>query len=116
MFGCFPKTLIVDSLPCESLDNPKEIIKRTYMLQTNEVPMAIEVTDEYIKWNFKVSKPKIVYFKYISDLRLVDDNSGRVEIRFKNNATNDTQIILTLDQEIAIRGYSAIKCMIESNK
>ena len=122
--------VIFDSIPCEKFRDPKETIKKIYLVQkANKVPKEIIVSDESIflsydkdlhhhitggttthTWN------SAIYFQDIQELRIVHDNSGRYEIRFYNKATKKNMIIFLYDKDYAIQGVCAINCMIKRQK
>jgi len=126
---CFSQ-VVFDSIPCEKFKDPKETIKKIYLIQkANKVPKEISVDDERIflsydkdvnhhvsggvttqTWN------TAIYFQDIQQLRIVHDNTGRFEIRFFNNASKKTVIIFLYDLNYAIQGVCAINCMIKKQK
>jgi hypothetical protein len=127
--GCFSKQLIIDPIPCEKFKDCKETIKKIFALQNpKKAPLEITVTDESIVWlvNQDVhhnvtgattshTMQNTLYFKDIEALRLVKDNKPHTyEIRFINRANRKTYIISLRDQDYALQGYSAIKCLMGS--
>ena len=128
--GCFSTTLIVEPIPCDKFIDSKKNIEKVYMSQRpDRAPASIEVTDEAIFLTKDESiyhnitgettvhtKKTAIYFNKIEKLRVVDDNTKRTEIRFYYPASDMTHIVFLYDKDLAIEGYSAIKCMIEKAK
>jgi hypothetical protein len=126
--GCLP-TLKFEAIPCNKFKDCKETIKKVYVLQKpNRAPKGIVVTDEYIAWSKDVAVfhtvtgatsthdfKNVIYFKDIENLRLIYDRSSKI-IAFINKANGTKHDIYLSDEDYAIQGYSAIKCMIEKNK
>ncbi len=124
------KQLVFDPIPCDKFIDCKETIKKVYMVQKSKLaPVQISVTDEYITWSKDVAVQNYmsgattthlfnntIYFRDIERLRVIDDDSGRTEIRFINKANKSEHTIFLYDKDYAIQGYSAIKCLIELNK
>lgn len=127
--NCFSQVKF-DSIPCEKFKDPKETIKKIFLVQkANKVPKGISVTDEciYLSYDKDVNHHitggtttqtwnSAIYFQDIQKLRIVHDNSGRYEIRFYNKATKTKMIIFLYDKDYAIQGVCAINCMIKKQK
>ena len=119
-----------DSIPCEKFRDPKETIKKIFMLQKeNKIPVDIQVNDECITLTYDKdinhhitggttthTQHNTIYFRDIEKLRIVHDNSGRFEIRFYNKATKNKFIVFLYDKNYAIQGVCAINCMIRKQK
>ena len=122
--GCFPSKVAFEPIPCEKFKDCKETIQKAMKQQIgNKSPNYVEVTDEYIRWDKVLAHPgyyvttyskkaHTLYFKNISKLVLVS-KKGHYEIRMFNKASGDVDMIFLYDKDLAIRGYSAIKCMMD---
>jgi len=120
------RTVDVTPIPCNQFDDCKETIQKI-LLKQSPVPSDVTVTDEtfawsydtydYDEWTGNTTSRRLFKFFYedIYDMRVVHDNSGRFEIRFKSKTSKDTYMIFLYDKQHAIQGYSAINCMIESS-
>ena len=118
-----------DPIPCSDLVDAKEIIKKVYRSQREkEAPNELEITDKYIAWSKQKSKSNMwsysrstvtlsntVYYDMISDLRLIR-NKRHYEIIIISKSSKTKYKIILWDKELAVEGYSAIKCMIEQSK
>lgn len=129
--GCFSTTLVVDPIPCDKFIDCKKNIEKVYLSQRADlVPASIKVTDEAVFFNNDEStfhnvtgattvhsKSSAIYFEKIENLRLVDDgNTKRFEIYFFYTGNRITYKIFLYDKDLAIEGYSALKCMIDQAK
>jgi hypothetical protein len=129
--SCFSEQLVVDPIPCDKFIDAKKNIEKAYLSQRIAlVPASIEVTDEAIFLNTAEStihnvagpttvhsRSTAIYFEHIENIRLIDDgNTERFEIYFFYTANKTTYKIFLYDKNIAIEGYSALKCMIEKAK
>ncbi len=123
------KNVEFDPIPCSDLANAKETINKVYRSQrAKEAPNELEITDKYIAWSKQKSKSgywtysrgtvtlsNTVYYDMISELRLIRYKK-HYEIIIISKSTKTKYKIILWDKELAIEGYSAIKCMIEQTK
>jgi len=122
--GCFPSKVAFEPISCEKFKDCKETIKQVMKQQIRKKsPGYVEVTDESIAWDkgyevpgafvsaYRVTK-HVLYFKNINKLELVS-KKGHYEIRMFNKASGDVDMIFLYDKDLAIRGYSAIRCMMD---
>ena len=125
-FSSCVTTISFTPIPCSQFTNCQETIHKT-LLKQSPVPKMVDVTDKLMSWDYGTyyhdswsSTTQQRYFTFffedIYDMRVVHDNSGRYEIRFRSRTSKNTYIIFLWDKQIAIEGYSAINCMIESTK
>ncbi len=128
VFTACTTVLNVSSIPCDELDDAKDVLKRVFYSQTDKFnPNTFEINDNSVQWSKQrltstltifseynsastVEYTNIIYFDMIQSC-MIQKKQRHYELHVWISSQKHSFLLVLWDEETAIKGYSAFLCL-----